>query len=80
MSLTPGATPNPTSATGPPQVLGTTPTPLGLLKALRRCWLRATVLGVIVAAAAGAAAWFLIPPSKHLARTLMRHFRGCQAA
>src|SRR4051794_37870410 len=65
MSLTPGVPP------APPAALGSAPNALALLKALRRCWVRAAAVGVVLAAAAAAAAWFFIPPSKHLARTLM---------
>jgi capsular exopolysaccharide synthesis family protein len=67
---------NPTSvspaiAAPPPSVLAAKPTLLCLLKALRHCWIRATLVGLLAAGAAGAAAWFLIPTSTRTARTLM---------
>jgi capsular exopolysaccharide synthesis family protein len=43
-----------------------------LLRALRRCWLRAICLGLMLAAAAGAATWFWLPPAKLTARTMLR--------
>lgn len=58
--------------TGLPAVLLTSPTMLRLMKALRRCWLRATVVGVIVAGVAAFVAWSVIPTSTHTARTLLR--------
>jgi capsular exopolysaccharide synthesis family protein len=67
MSLTPGA---PTAA--PPAALGSAPNAVALLKALRRCWVRAAAVGVVLAGAAAVGAWYFVPPSKHLARTLMR--------
>jgi capsular exopolysaccharide synthesis family protein len=58
--------------TGLPAALVSAPTMIRLVKALRRCWLRATVVGVIVAGAAAAVAWNVIPTSTHTARTLIR--------
>jgi succinoglycan biosynthesis transport protein ExoP len=74
MPLTPPAptTGPPAAAPGPPAVLANHPNALLLLKALRRCWLRATVVGVVVAAGAAFAAWSLVPTSTYTARTLMR--------
>src|SRR5215469_2572610 len=43
--------------------------PVGLLKALRRRLLPALAVGLILAAIAGTATWFLMPPPKLTART-----------
>jgi capsular exopolysaccharide synthesis family protein len=40
---------------------------LALLKALKRRWLVAALLGVLAAAAVGAAVWFFLPPAKYTA-------------
>ncbi len=40
---------------------------LAILKAVRRRWLAATLLGVLAAGAAGAAVWFLLPPPQYCA-------------
>jgi polysaccharide biosynthesis transport protein len=55
-----------------PPALSTQPNALALLKALRRRWLPASTVGLLLAAALGAAAWFLVPPPKHTVRTLVR--------
>src|SRR5262245_49315990 len=52
----------------PPAALSVTPNALELLKALRRRWLSALLVGLIVAAGAGAAMWFLLPEPKQIAR------------
>jgi capsular exopolysaccharide synthesis family protein len=52
-----------------PVGLTATPNALGLLKALRRRLPLALTVGLLVAAAAGAAVWFLLPPPKITART-----------
>src|SRR5438876_10168726 len=57
---------------GLPALLTASPTALGLLKALRRCWLRAICIGLVLAAAAGAATWIWLPPAKVTARTVLR--------
>lgn len=49
-----------------------TPTPTGLLHAFRRRWVLGTLLGLLAAAAAGAAAWFLLPSGKHEARAIVQ--------
>jgi capsular exopolysaccharide synthesis family protein len=54
-----------------PAALSARPNALALLKALRRCWRRALGVGLLLAAALGTAAWFLVPPSKHSVRTLL---------
>src|SRR5437763_1375943 len=51
-----------------PPVLSTTPNALALLKALRRRWLLGASAGLLLAAALGPAAWFLVPPPKHTVR------------
>src|SRR5262245_41797584 len=43
-----------------------------LLKALRRRWLPALVLGVICGGLVGAAVWMLLPPQKSTVRALLR--------
>lgn len=42
-----------------------------LLKGLRRRWMLALSLGLLCAGTAAAATWFLVPPPKHSARTLL---------
>src|SRR6516165_10138183 len=79
MSLTPGAHIDPQKpsvsvpalAPAAPAALATPPDALTLWKCLRRCWRWAVVVGLVAAGAAGIAAWKLIPPSKHTARTLI---------
>src|SRR5947209_5645790 len=44
----------------------------GLLQALRRRWLAGCGAGLVCAALASVATWFLLPPPKHSARTLIR--------
>src|SRR5205807_2299208 len=51
----------------PPPLAPTTPNALALLKALRRRWVFGLSVGLVCAAAASAAAWFLVPSSKHTA-------------
>src|SRR5690348_4746600 len=58
----PGAAPRPPALSNQPNVPG-------LLKALRRRWLPATVVGLLLAAAFGATAWFLVPRPKDTVRT-----------
>jgi succinoglycan biosynthesis transport protein ExoP len=55
------------SRAGAPQF----PSAEDLLRGFRRCWLRAVVLGLLLAAAATAVAWFVVPPQKSQARTLL---------
>ncbi len=50
-------------------LMGLLSLPVGLLKALRRRLLPALTVGLIFAAAAGTAIWFLMPPPKLTART-----------
>jgi capsular exopolysaccharide synthesis family protein len=52
----------------PPTALSITPNARELLKALRRRWLSALLVGLTVAAGAGAAMWFLLPQPKQTAR------------
>lgn len=52
----------------PTVVLSSTPKALALLKALGRRWLSALLVGLIVAAAAGIAVWFLLPEPRPVAR------------
>ncbi len=44
-----------------------TPTLTALLKALRRRWMLAATLGILVAAVTATAVWFYLPPGKHTA-------------
>lgn len=53
--------PNPGPSSAMPPVLSATPDALALWKALRRRWLAAVCLGVLVAGIAGAGAWVLLP-------------------
>ncbi|MBN9522461.1 polysaccharide biosynthesis tyrosine autokinase [bacterium] len=63
---------------GPPVTVpgGTTakapPTPLGLLNALRRRWVLATFLGLLVGSALGMGVWFALPSGKHTARSIVQ--------
>lgn len=50
----------------------TGPTPLGLLNALRRRWVLATFLGLLVGAALGTGVWFILPGGKHTARAIIQ--------
>lgn len=45
------------------------PNAMGLLKALRRRWMMALTVGMILAVGVGTTTWLLIPPPKHIART-----------
>jgi capsular exopolysaccharide synthesis family protein len=54
-----------------PPGLSANPNPLTLLKALQRRLVLALTVGFIVAAAGGTAAWFLSPPPKLTARTMI---------
>ena len=79
MSLNAGvssAPPNPSaglpvSPAAPPAALATAPNALALAKCLRRCWKPAVAVGIVAAGVAAVVAWFAIPPSKHLARTVI---------
>ena len=62
----------PAARAGLPASLTAAPNALALLNSLRRCWLRAICIGFVVAAAAGAATWFWLPPAKVTARTMLR--------
>src|SRR5262245_45368957 len=55
-----------------PALLTESPTALSLMKALRRCWMRAVCVALILAAAAGTATWLWFPPSKVTARTVLK--------
>jgi succinoglycan biosynthesis transport protein ExoP len=69
----PTPAPEPTAPpSGPPAALASNPTVLRLVKSLRRCWLRATVVGVAVAGAAAFVAYSVIPTSTFYVRTLIR--------
>lgn len=48
------------------------PSPLGLLNALRRRWVMATFLGLLVGSALGTAVWFILPAGKHTARATIQ--------
>src|SRR5436305_13069782 len=55
-----------------PAILSASPNALSLLKALRRRWLLALSVGIVLGATAAAATWHFLPPTKHSARTLLR--------
>ncbi len=57
---------------GLPPALHQMPNVLSLLKALRRRWFLASLLGLVAAAAAGGAAWALLPPAKYRAEAMLR--------
>jgi capsular exopolysaccharide synthesis family protein len=48
------------------------PSPASMLNALKRRWVLATFLGGLIAAAAAAGVWFLMPAGKHQAKALVR--------
>ncbi len=48
------------------------PTPLGLLNALRRRWVMATFLGLLVGSALGTGMWFILPAGKHTAQATIQ--------
>jgi succinoglycan biosynthesis transport protein ExoP len=56
---------------GPVPPAKSSPTPLGLLNALRRRWVLATFLGLLVGSALGVAVWFALPSGKHTARSIV---------
>ncbi|MGC8641281.1 MAG: polysaccharide biosynthesis tyrosine autokinase [Isosphaeraceae bacterium] len=51
---------------------GSEMTPLRLLAAFRRCWGWAIGLGLLAAAIVGPAAWFLLPPPKFVAESVLQ--------
>jgi capsular exopolysaccharide synthesis family protein len=51
----------------PPAGLSSTPNAISLLKALRRRWLLASLLGIVAAAVTAAAVWVFLPPGNHTA-------------
>jgi capsular exopolysaccharide synthesis family protein len=51
--------------------LTTAPDPIGLLKALRRCWLRALLGGVLLAAVVAGATYHLVPAAKFTAKAML---------
>ncbi len=55
---------------GPPPRTG--PTPLGILNALKRRWVLATLIGGIAASLACVAVWLLLPAGKHQAQSHVR--------
>jgi succinoglycan biosynthesis transport protein ExoP len=57
---------------GVPALLAAPPNALSLLRALRRCWMPAAVVAIVCAAGATTAAWYLLPPSRLQARTLLQ--------
>lgn len=52
---------------GPPTVPASAPNAIAFLKALRRRWLLAFTLGILVGGAAAAGVWVFLPPGKHTA-------------
>jgi succinoglycan biosynthesis transport protein ExoP len=59
-------------ATGVPAILSQSPTPLNLLRCLRRRLFVALCIGVFLGALAGVGTWFLAPAPKHLVRSYIR--------
>ncbi len=57
---------------------GTTPTIPGLLNALKRRWVLATFIGLLVAAMAGVGTWLVLPTGKHQAQAIIK-IRGAAA-
>jgi len=76
----PGGLPAPLPPYGPgagtplpiPPKAKTGPTPAGMLHALKRRWVLATFLGGLIACAAAAAVWTLMPTGKHQGKALVR--------
>ena len=65
--------PNPGYNAGPlPPKAKTGPSPASMLHALKRRWVLATFLGGLLAAAAAAGVWMLMPAGKHQAKALIR--------
>lgn len=56
-------------------ILSTPPNIFDLLRALQRRWLLATVVGLVLAVPAAALVWYLLPPPKHAAYTILRYER-----
>jgi polysaccharide biosynthesis transport protein len=56
----------------PPAALAAAPNAITLLKALRRCWVRAGIVAFVLAGLVAFATWSLVPTSMHTARTLIR--------
>src|SRR5262245_17099221 len=54
-----------------PSALSARPNPLSLLKALERRWPMALLIASVLGLAAAAAGFFLLPPGKQTARTLL---------
>ncbi len=73
MSLTPSgpAAGPPEPPPGPPPAPATGPAPVDRWRPPWLRWLRAVCAGVVVATVAATAAWFVIPTSTYVARTLM---------
>ncbi len=63
------AHPIPRPEFAPPVAISGMPNALSLLKALRRRWLSALLVGLLVGTGAGCAVWFFLPPPKQIART-----------
>src|SRR6185312_13210277 len=64
--------PNPGYSAGPmPSKAKAGPSPAGLLHALKRRWVLATFVGGLVATAAAAAVWMLMPTGKHQGKTVV---------
>jgi capsular exopolysaccharide synthesis family protein len=56
-----------------PPGLSITPNIFGLLKALKRRWLLAATLGILCAAVAAGAAWYVVPTTRYQARALLHY-------
>ncbi|MDB5308227.1 MAG: ywqD 1 [Gemmataceae bacterium] len=64
--------PNPGYHATTPSAAKAGPTPAGLLNALKRRWVLATFLGALVAVAAAATVWMVLPAGKHQARAVVQ--------
>src|SRR5882672_5734216 len=54
-----------------PSGMASATTAWALLRAFRRRWLIAVSLGILLAGAAATVAWFVVPPPKDMARSLL---------
>ncbi len=70
--LPPGSMVGAALATTRPAVLDATPDARSLLNAFRRRWVLATLLSIISSALIGIAAWYLVPPAKYEAVSVLR--------
>jgi succinoglycan biosynthesis transport protein ExoP len=53
------------------QALAAKPDPIALLRALQRRWVLASVIGFLCAGIAASIAWYAVPPSKYVAKSML---------